>query len=117
MLPQLGDAGRVNFEYQGITVFHNSSLETHRLPHMIEKGRLRKRFLVRVGQLKHPGLATEIVRGKQNGNASAETTRGAVAVYFAAARVHNAEVAFAVHDFPVQLKDSKGLCGCGKRLR
>src|SRR4030095_10114300 len=117
MLPQLGDAGRVTFENQGITVFHNSSLETHRLPHMIEKGRLRKRFLVRVGQLKHRGLTAEVVRSKQNRNASAETTRGTVAVYFTAARVHNTEVAFPIHDFPAQLERSKHLCGSGTLFR
>src|SRR6266481_4298844 len=115
MLPQLGDAGRVNFENQNITVFHNSSLETDRLPHVIEKGRFRKRLLVRVRQLKYRRLPAKVVRGKQNGNASTETTRSAVAVYFAATRVHNTEVAFAVHDFPVQLKNSKHPFGCGNR--
>src|SRR5258707_311251 len=109
MLPQQGDAGRVNFENQGITVFHNSSLETDRLPHMIEKGRLPKRLLVQVRQLKYRGLPAKVVRGKQNGNASAETTRSAVAVYLATARVHNTEVAFAVHDFPTQFENSKCL--------
>src|SRR6266576_3972790 len=117
MLPQRGDADRVNFENQGIPVFYNSSLYTNRLPHAIEKGHLRQRLLVRVCQLKHRGLAAEVVRGKQKGNASAETPRSAVAVHFAAARIHDIEVAFAVHDFTTELENSKCLGRCGQRLR
>src|SRR5262249_15972401 len=112
-----GDAGRINFENQGVAVFDDISLDPDRLPRMIEKGRLRKRLLVRVRQLKYRRLTPEVVRGKQNRNASAETTRGAVSVYFTAARVHNPEVAFAVYDFPVQLKNSKHLFGCRRRFR
>src|ERR1700746_455259 len=100
-LSQLDDAGRINFENQGIPVFHDSSLDPDRLPHVIEKRRLWKRLLVRIGPFKDRGLAAEIVRGKQDWTSSAETTRSAVAVYFTAARVHDTEVTFAVHDFPV----------------
>src|SRR5206468_11787386 len=116
-LSQIADAGRINFENQGVVVFDDSSLDPDRLPHMLEKRRLGKRLPARVHQLKHGGLTAEVIRGKQNRNASAETTRSAVAVYFAAARVHNTEVAFAVHDFPVQLKNSKHLFGCRTRFR
>src|SRR4029434_3650985 len=107
MLPQLGDTGRVNREDQGITVFEDGSFQPDRLPHVIEKGRLRKWLLVRIRQLKHRGVAAEIVRGKQNWDASAETAHSAVPVHFAAARIHDTEVAFAVHDFPIQLEISK----------
>src|SRR5438046_9501359 len=93
MLPQRGDADRVNFENQGIPVFYNSSLYTNRLPHAIEKGHLRQRLLVRVCQLKHRGLAEEVVRGKQKGNASAETTSSAVTEHIDSDRLAESQVA------------------------